>query len=197
MKRLKSLDALRGFDMIWILGLEWTVRGLCRLVPGWQGGWLDMQVRHVPWEGLAFFDTIFPLFIFIAGVTFPFAHARQRERGLSALQIHLNIFRRAAMLILLGMVYNGILSFRFEHFRYASVLGKIGVAWMVAAVCHVHFGAKTLRLFFLATGGCCILSRPTRLPVRGRLRLRDASPAISTALGSRLATFTASLRSMA
>lgn len=143
MKRLKSLDALRGFDMIWILGLEWTVRGLCRLVPGWQGGWLDMQVRHVPWEGLAFFDTIFPLFIFIAGVTFPFAHARQRERGLSALQIHLNIFRRAAMLILLGMVYNGILSFRFEHFRYASVLGKIGVAWMVAAVCHVHFGAKT------------------------------------------------------
>jgi len=142
MKRLDSLDALRGFDMIWIIGLEWTIRGLCRLIPGWEGGWLDMQVRHVAWDGLAFYDTIFPLFIFIAGVSFPFSYARQRERGDTPLTIHLRIFRRAAMLILLGMVYNGILAFKFESFRYASVLGKIGIAWMVAAILYVHLGLK-------------------------------------------------------
>ena len=42
MKRLQSLDALRGFDMIWILGLENAIRGLCRIVPGWKGCWLDL-----------------------------------------------------------------------------------------------------------------------------------------------------------
>lgn len=151
MKRLESLDALRGFDMIWILGLEWTVRGLCRLIPGWEGGWLDLQVRHVAWDGLAFFDTIFPLFIFIAGVTFPFSYARQVERGDSPLKIHLNILRRAGMLVLLGMVYNGVLAFKFEGFRYASVLGKIGIAWAIAAIWYVHFGVKVRLGILVAT----------------------------------------------
>lgn len=150
MKRLASLDALRGFDMIWILGLEWTVRGLCKLI-GWQGCWLDLQVRHVAWDGLAFFDTIFPLFVFIAGVSFPFSYARQVEKGLSPLQIHLKIFKRAAMLILFGMVYNGVLAFKFEGFRYASVLGKIGVAWMIAALWYVHFGVKARLGILVAT----------------------------------------------
>ena len=151
MKRLDSLDALRGFDMIWILGLEMAVRGLCRLVPGWEGGWLDLQVRHVAWDGLAFYDTIFPLFVFIAGVSFPFSYSRQVEKGLSPLQIHLKIFKRAAMLILFGMIYNGVLAFKFEGFRYASVLGKIGVAWMIAALWYVHFGVKARLGILVAT----------------------------------------------
>ena len=143
MKRLQSLDALRGFDMIWILGLENAIRGLCRIVPGWKGCWLDLQVRHCAWEGLTFYDTIFPLFIFIAGVSFPFSYAKQRERGDSGLSIHLKLFRRVALLILFGMVYNGLLSFKFEEFRYASVLGKIGLAWFVAALLYVHAGLRT------------------------------------------------------
>ena len=68
--RLTSLDALRGFDMIWIIGLEQAMRGLCVLFPGGQDWWFKRQFHHVPWDGLAFYDTIFPLFIFIAGVSF-------------------------------------------------------------------------------------------------------------------------------
>lgn len=142
MKRLESLDALRGFDMIWILGLEWTVRGFCKLFPGGPDWWFENQFHHVKWDGLAFFDTIFPLFVFIAGVSFPFSYARQLERGWSPLKVHVNIFRRAAMLVLLGMIYNGLLAFKFDGFRYASVLGKIGIAWMTAAIIYVHFGLK-------------------------------------------------------
>lgn len=142
MKRLESLDVLRGFDMVWIVGLSWAVTGFCRLFPGGADSWLAMQFRHVPWEGLAFYDTIFPLFVFIAGVSFPFSYAKQRERGDSALSVHLRIFRRAGMLVLLGMIYNGALQFRFENFRYASVLGKIGIAWAVAALWYVHLGVK-------------------------------------------------------
>ena len=111
MKRLESLDALRGFDMIWIIGLEQAMRGFCVLFPGGQDWWFKRQFHHVPWDGLAFYDTIFPLFIFIAGVSFPFSYAKQTERGLTPLKVHLNIFRRCALLVLLGMVYNGVLAF--------------------------------------------------------------------------------------
>ncbi len=140
--RVASLDALRGFDMIWIIGLDWAVRGFCRLFPGGQDWWFERQFHHVPWEGLAFYDTIFPLFIFIAGVSFPFSYARQLERGQSSLRVHLNIFRRCVLLVLLGMVYNGLLAFNFDGFRYASVLGKIGIAWAVAALLYVHLGVR-------------------------------------------------------
>ncbi|MCQ2390193.1 MAG: DUF5009 domain-containing protein [Kiritimatiellae bacterium] len=153
MKRLASIDALRGFDMIWILGLEWTVRGFCKLFPGGTGWWFEKQFHHVAWDGLAFFDTIFPLFVFIAGVSFPFSYAKQVARGDSALKIHLRLFRRAALLILLGMVYNGVLAFKFETFRYSSVLGKIGLAWLVAALWYVHFGVKVRLGVLLATLG--------------------------------------------
>lgn len=50
---------------------------------------------------------------------------------------------RAALLIVLGMAYNGFLAFKFEEFRYASVLGKIGMAWLVAALLYVHAGLRT------------------------------------------------------
>ena len=157
-KRLESLDALRGFDMVWILGLEWTVRGFCKLFPGGQDWWIERQFHHVPWDGLAFYDTIFPLFVFIAGVSFPFSYARQRARGFSPLKVHLNIFRRAALLILLGMIYNGFLAFKFDGFRYASVLGKIGIAWMVAALVYVHFGFRSRLAVLLAfLGGYWVL----------------------------------------
>ncbi len=150
MKRLESLDALRGFDMIWIIGLEWTIRGLCKLFPGGQDWWFEHQFHHVQWEGLAFYDTIFPLFVFIAGVSFPFSYSKQLERGWSPLKVHLNIFRRVGLLILFGMVYNGLLAFKFDGFRYASVLGKIGISWMVAALVYVHFGLRTRMIALVA-----------------------------------------------
>ena len=151
MKRLASLDALRGFDMIWLIGLTLAIRGLFALFPGGTGCWFERQFHHVAWDGLAFFDTIFPLFVFIAGVSFPFSHAKQVERGTSALQVHLRIVRRMALLLLLGAVYNGLLQFKFAHFRYASVLGKIGMAWAVAALLYVHLGVRARAGVFLAT----------------------------------------------
>ena len=151
MKRLASLDALRGFDMIWLIGLTLAIRGLFALFPGGTGCWFERQFHHVAWDGLAFFDTIFPLFVFIAGVSFPFSHAKQVERGTSALQVHLRIVRRMALLLLLGAVYNGLLQFKFAHFRYASVLGKIGMAWAVAALLYVHLGVRARAGVLLAT----------------------------------------------
>lgn len=141
-RRLVSLDALRGFDMLLISGLGMTLSGACLLFPSGGDSWVAQQLHHVKWEGIAFWDTIFPLFIFLAGVSFPFSLARQRAGGDSRWVIHGRIFKRLFVLILLGMVYNGLLQFDFSDFRYASVLGKIGVAWAVAALAYVHFGLR-------------------------------------------------------
>ena len=45
--RLQSLDALRGFDMIWILGMEQVVRGFCALFPDGSEWWFARQFHHV------------------------------------------------------------------------------------------------------------------------------------------------------
>ena len=66
--RLMSLDALRGFDMFFITGGSGIIAGLCAAL-GWGDGWLARQMHHVPWAGLAHHDTIFPLFLFLAGLS--------------------------------------------------------------------------------------------------------------------------------
>ena len=62
-------------------------------------------MHHPPWTGLTQRDTIFPLFIFIAGLSFPFSMAKQLARGRPRAQITLRTIRRMAILVLLGMLF--------------------------------------------------------------------------------------------
>lgn len=136
--RLHSLDVLRGFDMFWIIGggaLMEALRGLT--------GWrlfrvLAEQQEHAAWNGFRFEDLIFPLFIFIAGVTIPFSLGRDLERGVPRSRVHLRILRRGLLLVLLGLLYQGILRFDFASQRYCSVLGRIGLAWSLGALVAVN-----------------------------------------------------------
>ena len=131
-ERLWSLDALRGFDMLFISGLSAVIVKLCALC-GAPDAWLVHQMQHVPWDGFAHHDTIFPLFLFIAGATFPFSLAKQREKGYSTTRIWLRTLKRGLVLFLLGLVVNGLLRFEWGHLRVFSVLGRIGLAWMFAS----------------------------------------------------------------
>ena len=144
-ERLLSLDALRGFDMLFIMGLATWVVALCNLFPS--SGvmqWLSSQMRHVEWNGLAQHDTIFPLFLFIAGVSFPFSIAKQRAAGKSEKQIFVKIITRGIVLVLLGMVYNDFFKLDFANMRCASVLGRIGLAWMFSALLFMKLKNKLL-----------------------------------------------------
>ena len=138
--RLASLDAVRGFDMFFIMGGEGLVVALAALF-GVEG--FRETLGHVPWDGLHFMDTVFPTFLFLAGVTFPFSAAKSREKGATNLQIGLKALRRCALLILLGLVHDGpLLRFDFEHMRVWSVLGRIGIAWFAAALLYLGFKTK-------------------------------------------------------
>lgn len=164
-QRLRSLDALRGFDMLFIMGLSPLIAALCALFEGGAESWLAQTMEHAAWDGLHHHDTIFPLFLFLAGVSFPFSYAKSLERGLSRGQIYRKIARRAGLLILLGVIYNGLFQFDFAHLRICSVLGRIGVAWAVAALLYIHFGrfgrgiigAAILVGYYLV---CCYIPAP-------------------------------------
>ena len=131
--RLLSLDTLRGFDMLFIMGFAPLVVALNALHPTAVGDVIAGHMRHVPWDGFTQHDMIFPLFLFIAGISFPFSLAKQRGSGSSDKHIYLRVFRRGVTLVLLGFLYNGFLQLNFPDVRLASVLGRIGLAWMFGA----------------------------------------------------------------
>jgi len=149
-KRLLSLDALRGFDMIFIMGFASVVVSLCSLFPGGESSWLATQMEHVSWEGLRHHDTIFPLFLFIAGISFPFSYSKQVANGASRGQIYTKIFKRGIVLFLLGMVYNGLFKLELSTVRIYSVLGRIGLAWMFAALLFINFKPKARAIIAVA-----------------------------------------------
>src|SRR5260221_14720599 len=80
-QRLYSLDALRGFDMLWIMGLGPLLQDLTKDSgsPFWRA--FSDQFEHPIWNGFAFWDLIFPLFMFMAGVFTPFFFGRGIGKG--------------------------------------------------------------------------------------------------------------------
>lgn len=146
-QRLRSLDALRGSDMFFIMGGEGLIIALAALFP--DSAFMQTMGKHmlhVDWHGFHFMDLVFPLFLFISGVTFPLSLASQRQKGMTDYQITLRIVRRGLMLVLFGLLYNGILSCTdLVNFRYASVLARIGLAWMLASLLQVWVGKKVCR----------------------------------------------------
>jgi predicted acyltransferase len=147
-KRLYSLDALRGFDMFWIMGGEGIFISLAAIT-GWPVfKWCAGQLDHVPWHGFVFYDMIFPLFLFIAGISFPFSLAKRIQNNDSRSSIYKHVIFRGLLLVLLGIVYNNGVSFDFGEMRYGSVLGRIGLAWMFAAIIFMNTKTRTRLIWF-------------------------------------------------
>jgi predicted acyltransferase len=141
--RLLSLDALRGFDMFWIIGGGAIFESLVKV---WQHPVTEtirVQLEHVEWEGFRFEDLIFPTFLFLVGAVLPFSISRRLERGESLVRIHLRIFLRAALLILLGLIYNGLLHFNWPETRWPGVLQRIGLCYFFAALIVLHTRWRT------------------------------------------------------
>ena len=137
-ERLLSLDAIRGFDMFWIIGSAGLWHGLAEITDWTVFNWWSVQMTHVAWEGFRFYDMIFPLFLFIAGISFPFSHEKSLQKGITGKSMYFRIIKRGLILVFLGLVYNGLLRLDFESQRYASVLGRIGLSWMFAALIFIN-----------------------------------------------------------
>ena len=143
--RLASIDALRGFTMLFIMGGAPLVVALCKILPAQLTGFSEFmisQMNHVKWNGLAFEDMIFPIFLFLAGVSFTFSCAKSLEKGYTKSKIALIAFKRMVVLIILGLIYGGLFNLNFAELRYPSVLARIGIAWFFAAIFYLNFKAN-------------------------------------------------------
>jgi predicted acyltransferase len=140
--RVLSIDALRGFDMFWIIGGGTLVVRLFEWLNLPLSNTIITQMEHSAWNGFTFEDLIFPLFLFIVGLSIPFALGKRIRRGDSLHSLYLSIFKRFAILFVLGLIYNGLLSFNFEQLRYAGVLQRIALCYLAASLIFVHTGIR-------------------------------------------------------
>ncbi len=155
--RVASIDALRGFDMFWIIGGDALAVSLLSRVPADWAPKLADQFEHVSWDGFRFYDLIFPLFLFLVGCVLPYSLDKYRQQPAQA---YWRIARRAAALCLLGLIGNGLLNFDWENLRIAGVLQRIGICYAVGALIFLHTGLRGQILAILAIliGYCLLLS---------------------------------------
>ena len=168
MNRLASLDVLRGFDMLWIIGGGSLIVGLSKALD-W--GWLNVvaeQMEHVRWEGFHFEDLIFPLFMFISGVAIPYAITAKIENGADKFTLFKKAVKRGIILILLGVFYNGALERGFSNMRIPSVLGQIGFAYTFAATIVIFTKNMKSRIFWLVGLLVTIALIQLEVPVPGK-----------------------------
>lgn len=148
--RLHSLDALRGFDMFWIVGGEGIFHAFAELT-GWSVAiWASTQLDHAAWDGFRFYDMIFPLFLFIAGVAMPFSLGKRIERGDDKHKLMIHVIRRGLVLVVLGIIYNnGLFQMPWSEMRYPSVLGRIGLAYLLAGLIFLNTGIRGQVFWFV------------------------------------------------
>ncbi|MDB5172052.1 MAG: hypothetical protein JWN51_825, partial [Phycisphaerales bacterium] len=188
-QRLVSLDALRGFDMFWIIGID-TIIELLAKRPGADGAgpiarslrFVAAQLQHKQWEGIAFEDLIFPLFVFIVGVSLVFSLSKALRQQTTP-RVVLRIVSRAALLYLLGlMVYNGfdqpIHAFAGQSregpnamhaVRWMGVLQRIAICYCAAALLFCAFRPRVLVIVTIALlVGYWLLMAYVKVPGVGR-----------------------------
>ncbi|HOA72036.1 MAG TPA: DUF5009 domain-containing protein [Phycisphaerae bacterium] len=142
--RLVAVDALRGFDMFWIIGIEGSrgvVRAIRQISDSPAVEFIARQMSHAKWEGFTFCDLIFPLFIFVTGISIPLSLTRiLGQSGMRA--VYFRIIRRFMLLYALGVFYYGGLSRPWPGIRLLGVLQRIAICYLFASLIFCHFRLK-------------------------------------------------------
>ncbi|HVY56680.1 MAG TPA: heparan-alpha-glucosaminide N-acetyltransferase domain-containing protein [Xanthobacteraceae bacterium] len=147
--RIGSVDALRGFSMFWLVGGDGLVRSFGDMMSG-KGAFLEsfgaalaLQFTHVDWEGFRFYDFIFPLFIFVTGVSIVLSLTRLVAReGVGA--AHARVLRRALLLYVLGLIYYDGVGDHWSDIRWVGVLQRIALCYLFASLLFLNFRPRTL-----------------------------------------------------
>ncbi|MGZ8558227.1 MAG: acyltransferase family protein [Chitinophagaceae bacterium] len=141
--RLMSLDALRGLDMLFLVGIAGVFQALGRSYDNAFFDFLAGQCEHTIWHGFHLYDLIFPLFIFMVGVSMPFAISKRLQDGYSRKRLYIHIVKRSLILFFLGLIFNGsILGFNFSTFTFTGVLQRISIAYFFSALIVMNTNIK-------------------------------------------------------
>ena len=153
-KRMVSIDALRGFTMVFIIGGGGLMSSFYKVWPNSFTDALAKNMQHAGWEGFYFMDLIFPLFLFLVGVLIPFVILGRIDKGTSPGELYFHIIKRTLVLIFLGLVNYGLLRFDWDTMRWSSVLGRIGICYFFASllVMHTNWRVQTSIVFTILLG---------------------------------------------
>ena len=128
LQRLMSLDALRGFDMFWILGADSFVYALHETSKNKATTFLAIQLDHAEWAGFHFYDLIFPLFVFMMGVSTVFSLTKIIEREGRSAAVK-RVLKRGILLFIIGLIYSGGFTNPWPDMRLMGVLNRIALAY--------------------------------------------------------------------
>lgn len=133
--RLESLDALRGFDLFCLVVLETLLHPLAHAI---DTPWFDSFMwgfSHVKWEGFSSWDLVMPLFMFMAGVSMPFALSRYKSLP-DKMAVYKRIGKRVLLLWIFGMMCQGnLLALDPDKiYLYSNTLQAIASGYLIAAL---------------------------------------------------------------
>lgn len=143
-ERILSIDALRGFDMFWIMGGHYIVVGLDDVFHNRFTAFLKTQLDHVEWTGFNFYDIIMPLFLFLAGVSMVFSYRKRLATETGKKKLWKHTARRVLILWLLGMIVQGkLLTYDISQLQlYSNTLQAIASGYLVATVIILYFPVR-------------------------------------------------------
>lgn len=147
-ERILSVDVLRGFDMFWIIGGESLFSAIFILLGGPFEKYLEPQMHHSQWEGFTFYDLIFPLFVFIVGMSVLFSLKKFVENNDYA-GAYKRILKRFVILFVLGLIYNGGVKHGFFEMRTMGVLQRLALTYLFTSILYLHFNLRTLISVFV------------------------------------------------
>ncbi len=126
-ERLLSLDVLRGL----------TVAGMILVTDPGTYSAIFPPFRHAEWNGPTLTDMIFPCFLVMVGVAMTLSFAARLQRGATHTTLAFHALRRAAVLVVLGLVVNALPDFDLAHLRLPGILQHIGVCYGMAALLYL------------------------------------------------------------
>lgn len=134
--RVLSVDALRGFDMVWIIGGRKIIKGLNEAVDSPLTNWLSAQFEHAEWYGFTFYEIIMPLFLFLVGISMVYSTRKRLSGGTSKGKLWKHILLRIIILWILGMMVQGkLLTYDIEQIKiFSNTLQAIAVGYLIASL---------------------------------------------------------------
>jgi len=141
--RVVSVDVLRGFDMFWLIGGTGFGIAIARLFGGKAGAVLEAQFEHTKWDGFTFYDLIFPLFVFLVGMSLVFSLEKRLETG-GKWSAYKRLIRRAILLYLMGLVYYGGMTNEWPNIRLLGVLQRLALCYFFAGILFIHLRPRGL-----------------------------------------------------
>ena len=142
-QRLTSLDALRGFDMFWILGADSFVYAIHEMGKNPVTKFFAEQLDHAEWAGFRFYDLIFPMFVFIMGVSTVFSLTKiiEREGRASAVK---RVLKRGVLLFIVALIYSGGFTNPWPDMRLMGVLNRIALCYTFGGLLFIACNVRVM-----------------------------------------------------